>query len=221
MCLSAAGGSRDFLESYPPMPRVHPLAAALVLLAACSAGPGDDPSAQPDSTAAAASPPSATPAEPSGTVATSADASWTVRMDGAGPLRVGMTEDEARAALGGDVRALPAAAGSVCTYAESGRFPEGLGVMLDSGRIVRLDVRSGSVPTAEGARIGDSEDRIRQLYAGRVSEQPHKYRPDGRYLTVSADGNAPGSLIFETAAGRVTRYRAGQRPQVEWVEGCS
>jgi hypothetical protein len=28
-------------------------------------------------------------------------------------------------------------------------------------------------------------------------------------------------IIFETDSGRVVRYRAGRRPPVDYVEGCS
>ena len=46
--------------------------------------------------------------------------------------------------------------------------------------------------------------------------------PGGRYLTVpSADGDPTHRVIFETNGTRVTRYRAGVRPAVEYVEGCA
>jgi hypothetical protein len=199
----------------------------MVLLAACGAGPGDDPSARPDGTAIRtdSAAPSATPAAPSEASATLSDTSWTVRMDGAGPLRVGMTVQEARTALGGDFRpvAQSGGTGEGCTYAESARFPAGFAVMLDSGRIVRVEVRSGATPTPEGARIGDSEDRVRQTYPGRGMELPHKYVQGGHDMVIrpAAQADTTHLMIFETDGGKVTRYRAGQRPQVEWVEGCS
>jgi hypothetical protein len=87
--------------------------------------------------------------------------------------------------------------------------------------VVRVEVGSGNVATVEGARIGDPEARIQQTYPGRVQVQPHKYT-DGHYLVVRpADGDTTRLLIFETDGSRVLRFRAGQRPQVEYVEGCS
>ncbi|HEX8391202.1 MAG TPA: hypothetical protein VF665_02500, partial [Longimicrobium sp.] len=101
-------------------------------------------------------------------------------------------------------------------------LPAGLRAMTEAGRVVRLDVDSSTLATAEGARVGDPETRIRQLYAGRVTEGPHKYVPGGKYLTVRpADADTTHLLVFETDGGRVTRFRAGLRPQVEYVEGCS
>ena len=108
-----------------------------------------------------------------------------------------------------------------CGYLAWADGPPGVRVMVEGGRVARVDVDSGGVATALGARIGDAESRVQSLYAGRVAVTPHKYT-DGHYLVVtpSAPGDSAYRLIFETAAGRVTRYRAGRRPAVEYVEGC-
>lgn len=156
-----------------------------------------------------------------------ADSAWTMRFDGIGPLRVGMTFDEARAALGGDLRMNDPVTGMEegpdrCDHPRSARLPAGVRVMVDGGRVVRVQVDSASVATAEGARVGDREARIRQLYAGRVAVQPHKYT-DGHYLVVrpAEPSDTTHLLIFETDGRVVERFRAGVRPQVEYVEGCS
>jgi hypothetical protein len=93
--------------------------------------------------------------------------------------------------------------------------------MIERNEVVRVDVDSGSVETSAGARIGDTEDRIKSLYAGRITVGPHKYT-DGHYLTVVPADKADSAfrLIFETDGNRVTRYRSGKRPQVEYVERC-
>ncbi|HEX6912932.1 MAG TPA: hypothetical protein VF142_21160 [Longimicrobium sp.] len=159
--------------------------------------------------------------------APSADTPWVVRFDGAGPLRVGMTFDEARAALGGDLRMSDLAVGTEegpdrCDHPRSGRLPAGVLVMVHGQRVVRVQVDSGSVRTAEGARIGDTEARIRQLYPGRVTVQPHKYT-DGHSLVVlpAAAADTTHLLVFETDGRVVERFRAGRRPQVEYVERCA
>jgi hypothetical protein len=137
-----------------------------------------------------------------------------------------MTVQEAAAALGGDFEANGQAVGSVdgpqgCQYARSGQLPDGMMVMLEGARVVRVEVDSGNVATVEGPRIGDTEARIQQTYPRRVDVQPHKYTA-GRYLVVRpVDGDTTRLLVFETDGSRVLRFRAGQRPQVEYVEGCS
>jgi hypothetical protein len=103
-----------------------------------------------------------------------------------------------------------------CVYTKVPEAP-GLLVMLFAGKVVRLDVITAGVATASGARVGDTEQRIRELYPGSRVE-PHKYT-DGHYLVVDS---SPGRrLVFETDGTRVTRYRAGAIPHVDWVEGCS
>jgi len=89
--------------------------------------------------------------------------------------------------------------------------------------IARLDVRhQGTVRTAEGAGIGDTEERIHALYPGRVEVQPQKY-VSGHYLIVTPEAPVDSQyrMIFETDGRRVTSYRTGRLPEVRWVEGCS
>ena len=93
--------------------------------------------------------------------------------------------------------------------------------MSENARVVRVDVQDSVVSTTEGARVGDAADRITSLYAGRVTETPHKYT-SGRYLTVTPSEPADSAyrIVFEVENNRVTRYRSGMRPAVEYVEGC-
>jgi hypothetical protein len=105
-------------------------------------------------------------------------------------------------------------------------FPEGdsnatFAFMVSDGRIARIDVSSPAVPTAEGARVGDPERQVLQLYSGRAEVQPHKYGgPNDHYLVVY-DAARTHALVFETQDGKVTTYRAGKLPEAEYVEGCS
>jgi hypothetical protein len=201
------------------------LTALSLLTAACGTGGGDAPVADGDSVVAAA--PEGDSAAPAQAPAASTDGTWVMRLDGMGPLRVGMTLDEARAALGGDLRMHDDNADHPegpdrCDYPRSARLPAGAMVMVQGQRVVRVEVDSGSLATAEGARIGDTEARIQQLYAGRVTTEPHKYT-DGHYLVVrpAAASDTMNLLVFETDGRVVQRFRAGQKPQVRWVEGCS
>lgn len=145
---------------------------------------------------------------------------WTVTEAGFGPVRAGMTVAEADRALGGrlDVPPTPEA----CDYARLRDGPEGVSWMVVDGRVARVDVSGGTIATDRGARVGDSEERVRALYAGRVETQPHRYT-DGHYLVVTPaePGDRAFRLLFETDGEVVTRYRAGTLPEVAWVEGCA
>jgi hypothetical protein len=151
--------------------------------------------------------------------------SWTVTERGYGPLRAGMTLDEARSALG-DTMSIPAPADSICDHVTpafaAGAEPSML-FMIEQGRIARVEVRDATVATAAGARVGDARSRIETLYQGRVRVEPHKYT-DGKYLIVPLGTGADSlyRLVFETdETGRVLTFRSGLYPQVQWVEGCS
>lgn len=201
--------------------------ALLALLLAAACGSGDDADTAPpvDSVAIAAPEGDSAAAAQSEPVAT--DTAWAMRFDGMGPIRVGMTFDEARAALGGDLRMGDEPAGHPegpdrCDYPRSAALPAGVRVMVEGQRVVRVEVDSGSLATAEGARISDTEARIQQLYPQRVTVMPHKYT-DGHYLTVrsATPSDTTHLLIFETDGRVVERFRVGQVPQVQYVEGCS
>lgn len=112
--------------------------------------------------------------------------------------------------------------GGPCSYATLNGWPAGIGVMVESGKVVRVEVRRGNFATSTGARIGDTEERIQSLYPGQVTVSPHKYT-DGHYLAVvpTAEADSAYRIIFETDGRKVLRYHAGVRPQVEYVEGCS
>lgn len=145
----------------------------------------------------------------------------TVNAYGIGALRAGMTVAEANGALNGAL-SVPASRDSMaCTYATWNGAPEGVHVMVEGGRIARVEVRNGAIETADGAHIGDTEERIKALYAGRVVVQPQKYS-SGHALVVTPASPADSAfrIIFETEKNLVTKYRAGTRSQVEYVEGC-
>lgn len=101
-------------------------------------------------------------------------------------------------------------------------LPSNVLLMVVDGRVERVEVIDTLVATEAGARVGDNEQRIRALYPGRVRTQPHKYT-DGQYLIVPLGAGADSvfRFVFETEQEKVSRYRAGRLPAVEWVEGCS
>jgi hypothetical protein len=142
---------------------------------------------------------------------------------GVGPIRFGMTPAEAEAAAG---MALP---GDRYELYEDGSCyyvtPEGaasvFGFMVSDGTIARVDIwETAEVATAEGARVGDTEARVLELYAGRATIEPHAYaEPEGHYVKTRTAHGAHG-YVFETDGQVVTAYRAGRYPEVEYIEGC-
>ena len=167
-----------------------------------------------DSTAAS------TQAGPSVPAATSTpDGGWLARPDGGGPRRVGITAREALAAAGaGGTDTNPDTA---CHFLDVAKMPKRLYVMVESGVVTRIDVRDTSVATAEGARLLSPQDSVLAMYAGRVQVKPHKYTRGWSYLVVTPPGDSLHRIVFEADGSRVTSFRVGREPSVEYVEGCS
>lgn len=147
------------------------------------------------------------------------DARSVVSTEGFGPVRIGMSVQELAAHLAADT---DTAGLAECDYVRIAGAPDSTGFMIVDGRLARIDVRGGATATAEGARVGDPERRIEELYPV-LRRQPHKYTAGSFYLIAFPEA-APDTLhryVFETDGERVTRYRAGVYPPVEYVEGCS
>lgn len=174
-------------------------AAAGLLLAACTTRdvPADRAASRPPAdTAPAAHPADSTPS-PTG---------WQVGPRSAGPVQFGVT---------------PASGGDGCHYTVPAGAPAGLRFMAEAGHIVRADVDSGGPATDRGARVGMSEADILRLYPEGLRSMPHKYEPAGHYLVFTPPGADSGfRVVFETDGQRVTTYRAGVEPAVEYVERC-
>ncbi|HSU18004.1 hypothetical protein [Longimicrobium sp.] len=188
-------------------------AVMLLVLAACSKDLDDGKAAPPPPPAPMADSPVPAPA----------DSVWILDANGVGPVRVGMDVASLAAAVPGGLRET-AKLEPECALLFPRTGPRGLSLMLVERRVVRVQARDSStrVATALGARVGDSEARVRQLYPG-ARVQPHKYVESGHYLVVipGAPADTLHRIVFETDGKVVTEMRGGVFPPVEWVEGCS
>jgi hypothetical protein len=142
--------------------------------------------------------------------------------DGLGPIQVGMTLAEA--VNMGVLNENPNMK-KECDFvfpAVGAGVPDNVGVMIVRGKVARIDVDTGSVTTEDGAKIGDTEEKIKSIYDGDVQVEPHKYVTGGHYMIVMGDSASAGkAIVFETNGKTVTNFRAGRLPEVKWVEGCS
>jgi hypothetical protein len=142
--------------------------------------------------------------------------------DGLGQIQIGMTLDEAVSmGLLNETPTLKPACDYVFPAVGAG-IPEGVSVMVIRRKVARIDVDTGAVTTEEGAKIGDTEDKIKSIYGDDLQIQPHKYITGGHYMILPGDSASAGkAIVFETDGQRVTMFRAGRQPEVQWVEGCS
>ena len=161
--------------------------------------------------APAPAPEPSTPAEPKA-------GQWRVTAAGIGDVKAGMSVEEANVVLGGAL--LVPAKLQECDYVRPKTKPEHLAFMVEKNEISRVEVQEGSdIVTVAGARIGDSEDKIKTLYPGQVEVRPAKYGT-GHTLVVTPKSAGNNRIVFETTGKKVTKYRSGRLPAVEYVEGC-
>jgi hypothetical protein len=147
-----------------------------------------------------------------------------VGTNGLGPVLVGMTVAQAEKASGRKFDTDKAGPdGQACLYSK----PQGLsGVsfMVINGKIARVDVwNNRQITTFRGAKIGDSEARIKQLYGNQIKVERHEYRRNGHYLVFVPKDKADQNfrVVFETDGQKVTQFRSGRLPEVEYIEGCA
>jgi hypothetical protein len=146
-----------------------------------------------------------------------------VKLTGVGPIRIGMTLEEATDALGLPVVPLGSNPSGECAYYQPDTLSQALGLMVVDNRVIRVDVWPGSsLATVSGVSIGTTEAELKTLYPGQIEEAPNPYT-QGKFLTfVPEDPElALYRLVFETdAQGKVVQYRTGQFPAVTWPDGC-
>lgn len=141
---------------------------------------------------------------------------YVVTFNSFGAVKVGMTVSKASKALG--VRLFSTEQGSCRYFEANGRFKD-VGFMVNDGTIARFDISERGIATDRGAKVGDSEARIKRLYKGMYKISQHLYT-NGHYFAVEMK-NGKYSIIFETDGKRITYIRAGRSPEVGYAYGCS
>jgi len=185
------------------------VSAGLVAVAACSqpgAATGSEPATAPPP---ASAPPAAAP---------------TLTPKGLGPLTIGMTDAEARAAVGaanieGDTGT---ELSESCTEIKlKGAWP-GVYLMVEDGKLSRVTVTEGStIKTDRGVGLNATPAQVMAAYPDAKSE-PHKYEdtPPGAYLTVWTVPDKEGTVFEVNGRGVVGSIHAGG-PSIQYIEGCA
>jgi hypothetical protein len=200
------------------------LLAAAVVLAAC------DPRPEPEPEAVApgpAEPPVADqPAAAGPAVAPEArvEVAAVLTPDGYGPIRIGMTEAEARRALGPGVSS--DAQGSIepeaCHHLFVGQGMANLVYMVRDGRVSRVTAHLDSkARTDRGLGIGDTEAEVKAAYGAKLEVEPHHYLgAPARYLTFWTVPGKRGVRYETDQQGIVREIHAGD-DAIRYIEGCS
>ena len=157
-----------------------------------------------------------------------------VSINSIGEIRVGMNLPEAAMATSSKLYVTYAGSDS-CYYLQTEGKLQDVSFMvtkddvkskkqyITSDIIARIDINNPQVKTISGAKIGDSEAKIKSMYGDKIQVTAHKYNPKGHYLTYIPEDKEDKNyrLIFETDGKVVTSYRVGKLPEVSWIERCS
>lgn len=144
-----------------------------------------------------------------------------LQVDRYGPVVIGMTPEVASAKL--SMPLVPEGSldedGQACHYVYPSGDYQDIGFMVEYGYITRIDVRSNKISTMNNIRIGDSEEKVKKAFPGKVLEEVHPYiGKEGKYLIVETKPDY--AFIFETDRGKITRFRSGKLSSVRYIEGC-
>lgn len=174
---------------------------ALACLAACSPPPAEPPAAAP-------------PAAPEAVLSA----------DGYGPIRIGMTAEEASAAYGHAFVADPALdAPEICqTYRPADGAPQdGLRLLTRNNRIASVtDHGSAAVRTAEGIGVGSTLAQVQAAYPSAVRREAAYDEPPAHELIAWRTPETSGMLFVISGQGVVTTIRAGD-DSILLIEGCA
>ena len=128
------------------------------------------------------------------------DAPMTMR--GIGELRIG-TPAAALRAMGASEERYPDEEVD-CAYWRTARWP-GLAMMVQGGRIVRIETEDARYRTASGARVGMSEAEIRALYGARSASSRIPIPAPRAIIWSIGRASEPYGMIVETDGGRALR----------------
>lgn len=159
-------------------------------------------------TTSPATPAAAAPATPVSTP-------LTLTSQGYGSVRFGQTLSDVEKALG-DKAQSSGVSDPACTYVKFDKLP-GARFMVETGVITRAEADAG-IPNELGLAVGDTVEQAKAKYPA-VQVGPHKYVPEGNYLTFkNADSN--NAIVMEAEGAKITKIRSGIEPAVSYVEGC-
>ncbi len=147
--------------------------------------------------------------------------SWQASINSLGPIQIGMSLPTLTSLVGeleqqkGD--------GEGCVYYSALNSEREVSFMLFEGRLVRIDIYSRKTETLSSLRVGDSTERIKQIYDGSLKTITHPNNPDSELLSLHSSAPTLNNyrIVFEANNGIVTNYRLGLLPYVNWLDGCT
>ena len=147
------------------------------------------------------------------------DAASSVSTVGIDRIMFGMTVHDAQVAAGSRFTPVTPVGHCFLVVPEAGQA--GLTFWVVAGTVERVDVDTRTISTRSGAGIGNTEERIRELFGERIHTTP---LPDGSgnllaYVPKDVQ-DATYRVMFLSNGVQITRMWAGRLPWVEELGGC-
>lgn len=164
-----------------------------------------------------------TVSEPAAPPAAAVPAVVSLSPKGLGPILIGMTDADVRAAAGAANVAPsegPDASEGCSQVRLQGQYPGAI-LMLEDGKLTRITLGEGStLKTDHGIGVGATPAQVMAAYPGATSG-PHKYEaPPAAYITAWTDPAKEGTVFEISGTGTVAAIHAGG-PSIQYVEGCA
>ncbi len=140
-----------------------------------------------------------------------------------GPMRIGMSVDEATAELGAELRQdFGRQATGSCYYVTAGTALPGVAAMVVDGQIVRIEIDSPSgLGTRSGVRIGTSAEDLEKVYPDNIQAANEAVEGgEAMAFVPNDDYDSNYRIYFEMEGGQVARYRLGVKPAIDYLSGC-
>jgi hypothetical protein len=148
------------------------------------------------------------------------DGNAVIGFNGVGPIKLGMTLKEARKAS----RRTLAGGQEVTTGCRHDRvFPRrfGLDTLRFRGKIRVLYVTRTAMPTRRGIRVNDSVEKLLDTYRSGLVERGSDVSPETRIFELHGPRNSEIQFSVSSTTGRIFQIATGQRPEVDFSEGCA
>ena len=147
------------------------------------------------------------------------DGNAVISTAGVGPIKLGMTIDEARkAARRGIVAGQEITKGCRHDTVLPRRF--GLSTLRFNKKIRVLYVTRTAMPTAKGIRVNDTLNRLRSKYGSKLQERASDVSLETRIFELHGKGRREMQFSVN-AEQKIFQIATGLRPEVDFSEGCA
>lgn len=152
---------------------------------------------------------------------------WRLHARGLGRLLIGMTVEEATRVTDAPFSQVgpPPEPSTFCTYFSGELAGQEVRMRVIEGRIDRIEVSSPEFLTLSGIAVGDSIERVKQVYGEALSVEPHHYLGDQGVVVMilgpyGTQETGYGVAFTATPEKGVTDIWVGWYRGIRESEGC-